>query len=112
MMTAIRNAIELAISKLDFFPTTHENTLASLADAYLQTISTIKPQVMVNGERMYLMRAENENRIRALLLAGVRAAILWRQSGGNWFVLIFRRKAMAIETQRLLASLRPQSADA
>lgn len=112
LLNAIRSALDLTISKLSYFPATHENTLASLADTYQQTISTIKPRVMVNGEHMHLTRPENANRIRALLLAGVRAAILWRQNGGNWFVLIFRRKAMAAETRRLLASLRPHPADA
>ena len=67
---------------------------------------------MVNGEHMHLMRSENTHRIRALLLAGVRAAILWRQSGGSWFTLIFRRKAMSLETRRILDDLKVQASDA
>ena len=83
MMNTIRETIETASARLEFFPAVHENTLANLADAYLQTISTLKPRVMVNGEHNHLTQPENADRIRALLLAGMRSAVLWRQSGGG-----------------------------
>ena len=67
---------------------------------------------MVSGEHMHLSKPENANRIRALLLAGIRAAVLWRQSGGNWFSLMLRRKSLAEETRRILATLNPAPADA
>ena len=46
---------------------------------------------MVRGEPEYLSQAGNANRIRALLLSGIRAAVLWRQLGGNRLRLLFSR---------------------
>ena len=59
----------------------------------------------MNSNPLYLTNPANQNRIRALLLAGVRAAILWRQSGGSRLTLLLRRKALLAEGQRLLAVL-------
>ncbi|MEH6454630.1 MAG: DUF489 family protein, partial [Psychromonas sp.] len=42
------------------------------------------------------------HKIRALLLAGVRAAVLWRQIGGKRRQLIFSRKAMLHQTKQNL----------
>ncbi|MEO6102953.1 MAG: DUF489 family protein, partial [Pseudoxanthomonas sp.] len=33
--------------------------------------------------------------IRAILLAAVRSAVLWRQLGGSFWDLVFSRRAMA-----------------
>jgi high frequency lysogenization protein len=45
---------------------------------------------------------DNAAKIRALLLAGIRAALLWRQAGGDRWKLIFSRSAMQKEAQQLL----------
>jgi high frequency lysogenization protein len=37
---------------------------------------------------------ENQHRIRALLLAGIRAAWLWRQVGGSRWRVLFGRTAL------------------
>ena len=41
------------------------------------------------------------NRIRALLLAGVRAAALWRAYGGNRYTLLFARDKVEAAMQKL-----------
>ncbi|WP_368666252.1 DUF489 family protein [Corallococcus sp. CA041A] len=41
--------------------------------------------------------------IRALLLAAVRSAVLWRQLGGSYWDFLFSRKAMIEAVDRLLA---------
>ena len=58
---------------------------------------------MVNGSQVHLNNPENANRIRALLLAGIRAAILWRQSGGSRWKLLVQRNALLREARSLLA---------
>ena len=60
---------------------------------------------MVNGDPVHLNNSENANRIRALLLAGIRAATLWRQSGGGRLTLLLRRNPLLLETRMLLARL-------
>jgi high frequency lysogenization protein len=75
--------------------------VARLADTYSQTISTLSPRIMVSGENNQLKNPENANRVRALLLAGIRSAVLWRQCGGRqWHLLLQRRKL--IESARQL----------
>ncbi len=85
--------IEETQKKLEFFDKDHENITASLAEIYANTISDIGPKIMVKGEQTHLANPKNASRIRALLLAGIRAALLWRQAGGNrWKFLLERGK--------------------
>jgi high frequency lysogenization protein len=109
LLQRIREGIEAALEKLNYFPPTHENIIAHLAEIYSSTVSTLKPRIMVNGKQIYLTRPENANRIRTLLLAGMRAAILWRQSGGKRWTLILNHKTLCQEVQHLLASLENQN---
>jgi high frequency lysogenization protein len=59
---------------------------------YQSTISTITPRIMVQGDRTYLGDSINASKIRTLLLAGIRAAVLWRQLGGSQWKLVISRK--------------------
>ena len=59
---------------------------------------------MVNGEHTYLSNDEIAAQIRALLLAGIRAAILWRQSGGSRWRLLFGRGALMHATEKIIHS--------
>ena len=106
LLKQIGNGIAAVQRKLADFPLTHDNIIASLADIYVQTISTLAPPIMVHGGRDHLTRPENANRIRALLLAGIRAAHLWRQSGGGRLTLLLRRRYLLAEAQRVLAMLK------
>lgn len=75
------------------FGATHENTLASLADAYLNTLSTFRVRIQVMGEQHHLQQTHISHSIRALLLCAIRAARLWHQVGGRrWHWLFFRKK--------------------
>ena len=53
--------------------------------------STLRPRVMVQGQARYLEDTVNADRVRALLLAGVRSTVLWRQCGGTRLKLVFGR---------------------
>ena len=83
---------------------TSENAevIAGLADVYKNTISTLSPRIMVKGDENVLGNASSQNMIRALLLAGMRATVLWSQCGGNRIKLIFQRKAMLEQCSRML----------
>ncbi|MGH8549031.1 MAG: high frequency lysogenization protein HflD [Methylococcales bacterium] len=72
-----------------------ESVLSKLADLYQNTVSTLSPRVLVNGEPIHLTNPDNANKIRALLLAGIRSAFLWRQSGGRrWKIVLFRKRLL------------------
>ena len=72
---------------------------------YRDTISNIKPRIMVKGDQRYLSVNENTAKIRALLFCAIRAAVLWRQSGGSKWKIIFSRKALLHQTTDLLTSI-------
>lgn len=78
------------------------SVLSQLADAYQQFISTMDFRLSINGKPDYLKQAEKIAFIRALLLAGIRSAILWHQVGGRQWRLIFQRTRMLKEARELL----------
>ncbi len=93
MLKEIGSSIQTTVTRLEHFPLLHPNILAGLAEIYTETISTLPPRIMVQGEPLHLQNPENINRIRALLLAGIRSAMLWRQCGGRRLqILLGRRK--------------------
>ena len=105
LLETLRTGIAGVVQNLAHFPLDHSNTMARFADLYLKTISTLTPRIMVSGSQLHLNNPENASRIRALLLAGVRAAILWRQSGGSRWKLLVRRNALLREARLLLAGM-------
>ncbi len=110
MQDTLRIGIERIRNQLNYFPSTHDNILAALGELYQATISTLRPRIMVQGEPTYLADKARANQIRALLLAGIRAAVLWRQLGGRrWQLFISRRKILET-AQQLLEQ--PASSDA
>ena len=97
--------IERATSQAEAFGNTHENVIASLADIYAETISTIEPKIMVAGDPTYLTNPHYSNKIRALLLALMRSTILWIQKDGSrWHLILQRKKVieMAKEIRRTI----------
>ena len=65
-----------------------------LADVYQERISSLGSRIMIGGEPLHLQNPDNAARIRVALLAGVRAAVLWRQAGGRKWQLLLRRRAI------------------
>ncbi len=76
---------------------------AALAQLYKETLSTLKPQIIVQGEHGNLANPLVVDKVRATLLAGVRAAFLWDQLGGRRWHLIFARKTYLSNAQQILA---------
>ncbi|MEF3076255.1 MULTISPECIES: high frequency lysogenization protein HflD [unclassified Methylobacter] len=102
MIKAIRNGVEKAQIQSGHFEPMHENVLANLGEIYHSTISTLQPRIMVNGNPAYISRPDIVNKIRALLLAGIRSAILWKQCGGTRWKFLFFRKKIQTELESLL----------
>jgi high frequency lysogenization protein len=72
---------------------------ADLARIYQQTISTLGKRIQVTGDPQVLGREQTAERIRSLLLAGVRMAWLWQQLGGRRWHLVFRRRPLTAALQ-------------
>ena len=77
------------------------DTLRKLGDLYSNTISKLKPNVMVQGNPQYLNRPDVVAEIRAMLLGALRAAVLWRQMGGTVWDFLIRRRAMLAAIEAL-----------
>lgn len=76
--------------QLQHFPVNHPTILARLADLYCANLSGLKPRITVVGNPLYLQQPAQAQRVRALLLAALRAAVLWHQLGGRRRHLLFR----------------------
>lgn len=73
----------------------HPDVLAGLGKLYADTVSHLRPRVMVQGNPHYLGQADVVAEIRAVLLAALRSAVLWRQLGGSLWDLLLRRGEIA-----------------
>lgn len=102
MLETISSGIDRASNQAEHFSLLHDNVIANLAHIYSQTISTIKPRIMVQGEHVYISNTNLANRIRAALLSAIRSAVLWRQCGGTRWQLLLQRRAIVEEAKRLL----------
>jgi high frequency lysogenization protein len=102
---AIQEGIARARGQLTHFDPMHINVVSRLADTYQSSISKLRPKVIVRGEPSYLANPNNARRIRALLLAGIRAAVLWRQAGGNRWLLILSRNRLLHDVETSLSEV-------
>ncbi len=68
--------------------------LKEFSSLYQSLISPHFAKLIIYGEPRHLREVANQERIRSLLLAGLRAVVLWRQVGGRRRFLMFRRKAI------------------
>lgn len=100
---ALRRGIEATGTEFPLQQGTLRTELVTeLAELYQTTISQLGPRIMVQGDQGHLNNANNAARIRSLLLAGVRAAVLWQQAGGSRWQLLFQRKRFHQHAQVLL----------
>ena len=87
-------------------PVHDEWMLHRLAALYVDHVSNLGPRIMVSGEPVHLKTPANADRIRSLLLAGLRAAVLWRQCGGRRWRLVCFRSAMRRDAETVLEKAR------
>jgi high frequency lysogenization protein len=86
--------------QLAHFEIDDHSVLSNLDAIYRELISPLGPRIQVNGDPSCLQQTQTQHKIRALLLAGVRATVLWRQLGGKRRQLVFSRKAMAHQAKQ------------
>ena len=102
LLEKVFRVIESAKNNRSHFGDFHENIIATLARAYSENISQVNPRIMVNGAHGHLQNPKIANKIRALLLAGIRASMLWRQVGGSRWGLLWSRKKYLVSAQTLI----------
>lgn len=104
--TAITDKVQAGLRRIapraESLGSAHPDVITDLARLYAETLSTLRPRVMVQGNPHYLGQAGVVAEIRALLLAALRAAVLWRQIGGSLWDFVFARRQMAAALDALL----------
>lgn len=104
LLETIGNRLPQIQAQADHFGLVHENVIASSGALYQDTLSTLRQRIQVHGDMRFLQQASNASKIRALLLAGIRAARLWRQLGGHRWQLVFSRRKLLNELYDMMRS--------
>ena len=78
-----------------------DQMIANLAAIYSDVISPLGSKIHVLGMQDYLVRPDIQQKIRAALLAGIRAGILWQQVGGTRWQFLLSRKKLLSQIQAL-----------
>lgn len=79
-----------------------EDLYAKIAQLYQENISTYKRRIHIVGSKEILQQPREVNTIQTLLLAAIRAAILWHQVGGRLWHLWWRRHKLVESAHQLL----------
>lgn len=79
-----------------------DDLIDACSDLYQKHISGLRPQIIVQGEQDFLQRDEIPAKIRAMLLAAFRSAVLWQQKGGSKFKIVWERTRMKNAAKSLM----------
>ncbi|TMM41933.1 high frequency lysogenization protein HflD [Colwellia ponticola] len=101
LLDALGERINATKRQLEHYSLTSDTLTASFASIYSDIISPLGHKIQVTGEPTILKQSINQYKIRALLLAGIRSAVLWRQVGGKRRQILFNRKKI-VETAKAL----------
>jgi len=101
-MNALGDRITQSQRQLAHYEITSDTLISSLASIYSDLISPLGTPIQVAGDPTILKQIVNQHRIRALLLAGIRSSVLWRQVGGNRRSILFSRSKVVECAEQLL----------
>lgn len=102
LQNQLQEGIVAAQRQVDHFGQEHPMVITRLASLYSDVISPLRPRVLVPGQPLHLQQERVVERIRAALLASIRAAVLWHQIGGRQWQLIVRRNQWSMLARGLL----------
>lgn len=80
----------------------HNSLIGNMAQCYTDTASTLKPRIIVKGKAEALQDVQQANRIRAVLMAGLQSAHLWRQLGGSSWGFVFGKGKILMDIRELI----------
>lgn len=96
LMTELSKGLDRAVQQKKYFnDPMHQSVLASTASCYQNSISQLSFRIRVTGNPSHLQNTQVAEKVRTLLLFGVRCAFLWRQAGGRrWHFMVSRQKLL------------------
>jgi high frequency lysogenization protein len=94
LLDELTKGLERAVDQQKYFDDyLHEAVIGSTARCYQNSISQLSFRIRVTGNPTHLQNPKVAEKVRAILLYGVRCALLWRQSGGRrWHFMVHRQK--------------------
>lgn len=101
-LNALGERIEQVKRQTEHYHIVSSQVLNSLASIYSDLISPLGARIQVAGDPNILKTESNQFKVRALLLAGIRSAVLWRQVGGKRRNILFARSKILECAQQLL----------
>lgn len=104
-MSLLGQRIEQCERQLAHYEINSETLISSIASIYSDLISPLGSPIQVAGEPSVLKQPINQHKIRALLLAGIRSAVLWRQVGGKRRNILFARSKIVECAESLLKQI-------
>lgn len=104
MIDEVQAGILAQASRAEELGNIHPDVLSELGALYSRTLSGLRPRVLVQGNPHYLGQPAVVAEVRAVLLAAVRSAVLWRQSGGGLLDFLLRRRDLAAAINAHLGS--------
>lgn len=108
LMNIIKSGITRANTQANLFSLTHDNVIANLAGIYVDTLSTFTFRIQITGSQMFLTNPNVANKTRALLLAGIRSAVLWKQLDGSRLNLFFFKNKFLDCAEQIYQSITKQ----
>jgi high frequency lysogenization protein len=102
-MEQLGQRIDQLDRQLAHFELESDQVMSSLASIYVDIVSPAGPRIQVVGSPAILQNTQIQAKVRALLLAGIRAAVLWQQVGGGRLQLMFSRNRLFEQAKTILA---------
>jgi high frequency lysogenization protein len=102
-MNTLGERIDQLDRQLAHYDLESETLLSSLASIYVDVVSPLGPRIQVTGSPTILQSPQVQARVRAVLLAGIRSAVLWHQVGGGRLQLMFFRNRLFQQAKNILA---------
>ncbi|BCU56040.1 high frequency lysogenization protein HflD [Enterobacter kobei] len=102
-MNTLGSRIDGLQRQLDHFDLQSDTLLSAMAAIYVDVISPLGPRIQVTGSPAVLQSSQVQAKVRAALLAGIRAAVLWHQVGGGRLQLMFSRNRLSTQAKQILA---------
>lgn len=99
----LRQRLDMAAARRGHFAgITDATLLRHFAGIYVDTLGTLRFRLNVKGDQRLLQGTSTPAQVRAVLLAGVRAAWLWHRLGGRRWHLVFTRARVLGEIRQII----------
>jgi len=109
LLVAIRTGVEDALKLTYLYEPIDQRVVNYLGNVYFETLQPMRYPIPIFGEARYIENDQNINTILALILAGLRSAVLWRQVGGNRFQLLWARMKIVHTAQQFIDIIKQSS---